>query len=275
MTAFRPIAGLSEIAGDVDLLLCDVFGTLHDAERTFSPALDALACFRRGGGTVVLVSNAAEPRAHLSATLAARGIQGVFDALVSAADVTHDVLRERAILREPAAMRGPVDVLHIGPERDRVLFDGLGIRLGSSAATPIVCTGYPEDDTDLDEVLVRASRRDALMLCTNPDTSLLVGERVLRFAGLVAQRYRSFGGRVVETGKPGPSIYAAALAAARRATGRVFHPARILGIGDTPALDAGGALAAGFSAALLAPPMCDLPDLPGAGCRYRLPALVW
>ena len=275
MTAFRPIAGLSEIAGDVELLLCDVFGTLHDAERTFAPALDALARFRRGGGTVVLVSNAAEPRAHLSATLAARGIQGVFDALVSAADVTRDVLREHSILREPNAARGSVDAVHIGPERDRVLFDGLGISLDSAAATPIVCTGYPEDDTDLDEILVRASRRGALMLCTNPDTSLLVGDRVLRFAGLVAQRYRHFGGRVVETGKPGPAIYAAALVAARRATGRVFHPARILGIGDTPALDAGGALAAGFSAALLAPPTCDLPDLVGTGRRYRLPAFVW
>ena len=275
MTAFRPIAGLSEIAGDVDLLLCDVFGTLHDAERSFAPALDALVCFRRGGGAVVLVSNAAEPRAHLCATLAARGIRGVFDALVSAADVTRDALRERAVVPEPGAARGPVEAVHIGPERDRVLFDGLGITFGGSAAAPIVCTGYPEDDAELDDLLVRAARRDALMLCTNPDTSLVVGGRVLRFAGVVAQRYRHLGGCVVETGKPGPAIYAAALAAARGATGRVFDPARILGIGDTPALDAGGALAAGFSAALLAPPTGDLPDLAGTGRRYRLPALVW
>ncbi len=69
---YRLITGLSEIAGDYDLLLCDVFGTLHDAEGTFPPALDALARFRRGGGAVVLVSNAAESGDGLTLTLAAR-----------------------------------------------------------------------------------------------------------------------------------------------------------------------------------------------------------
>ncbi|WP_411901415.1 HAD family hydrolase [Methylorubrum thiocyanatum] len=265
MSACRPVAGLAEIAGDHDLLLCDVFGTLHDAERTFPAALDALARFRGGGGTVVLVSNAAEPGPRLSATLAARGIAGVFDGLVSAADVA------RAIIRE----RDPDAILHIGPDRDRGLFDELPPMLDAPDADLVVCTGYPEDDAGLDAVLDRARRRGALMLCTNPDTSLRVGDRELRFAGLVAGRYRALGGAVVETGKPGPRIYAAAVSAAGLATGRAFDPARILGLGDTPALDAGGALAAGFSAALLAPARADPPAGPGAGRRYRLPALAW
>lgn len=265
MSAFRPVAGLREVAEDHDLLLCDVFGTLHDAEGAFPEALDALARFRRGGGTVVLVSNAAEPGPRLSATLAGRGIAAVFDGLVSAADVARDIVREQ----EPDA------ILHLGPERDRGLFDGLSPVLGAPDADLVVCTGYPEDDADLDAVLGEAYCRGALMLCTNPDTSLVVGGRLLRFAGLVAERYRSLGGAVVETGKPGPAIYAAALAEARRITGRTFEPARILGLGDTPALDAGGALAAGFAAALLAPAEADLPHVTGAGRRYRLPALSW
>lgn len=265
MSAFRPVAGLREIAGDHDLLLCDVFGTLHDAEGAFPEALDALARFRRGGGTVVLVSNAAEPGPGLSTTLAGRGIAAVFDGLVSAADVA------RAIIRE----QDPDAILHLGPERDRGLFDGLSPVLDATDADLVVCTGYPEDDADLDAVLGEAFRRGALMLCTNPDTSLVVGRRLMRFAGLVAERYRALGGAVVETGKPGPAIYAAALAAARRITGRTFEPARILGLGDTPALDAGGALAAGFAAALLAPSGADLPQFTGNGRRYRLPALAW
>lgn len=265
MSAYRPLAGLFEIAGDYDLLLCDVFGTLHDAQAAFPAALDALARFRRGGGTVVLVSNAAEPGAQLSAALADRGIAGVFDGLVSAADVARAVLREQ----------DPGTVLHIGPERDRRLFEGLTPVLAGAEADLVVCTGYPEDDADLDAVLDGACRRGALMLCTNPDTSLAVGGRVLRFAGLVAARYRALGGVVVETGKPGAQIYAAALAAARTATGRAFDPARILGLGDTPALDAGGALDAGFSAVLLTPAEADPPDWPGAGRRFRLPALTW
>lgn len=265
VSACRPVAGLSEIAGDYDLLLCDVFGTLHDAERTFPEALDALAHFRAGGGAVVLVSNAAEPGRRLSVALAARGIAGVFDGLVSAADVARGVLRER----------DPDTVLHIGPERDRGLFEGLSPALAGADADLVVCTGYPEDDTDLEAVLGEACRRGTLMLCTNPDTSLRVGGRVLRFAGLVAERYRALGGAVVETGKPGPRIYGAALASARAATGRTFDPARVLGLGDTPALDAGGALEAGFAAAVLAPAGTDLPRFKAAGRGYRLPALAW
>ena len=265
MSAFRPITGLSKIAGDYDLLLCDVFGTLHDAERTFPAALDALARFRHGGGVVVLVSNAAEPGDRLALDLAAKGIAGVSDGIVSAGDVTRVSLRER----QPGA------ILHIGAGRDRTLFDGVAARLAEPEADLVVCTGYPEDDTELDGLLGEAFRRGAPMLCTNPDTSLVAGGRLLRFAGLVAQRYRALGGTVIDTGKPGPLIFAAALAAARAATGRTFDPARILGLGDTPALDAVGALAAGFSAALLAPSEADLPDLSGAGRRFRLPALIW
>jgi HAD superfamily hydrolase (TIGR01459 family) len=265
VSVYRSIAGLSEIAGDYDLLLCDVFGTLHDAGRTFPAALDALVRFRRGGGAVVLVSNAAEPGDALSPGLAAKGIAGVSDGLVSAGDVTRAVLRERR----------PGSVLHIGAERDRIVFDGVSARLDDTEADLVVCTGYPEDDTGLDDLLREASRRGAPLLCTNPDTSVVVGGRLLRFAGLVAHRYRALGGAVTDTGKPGPLIYAAALSAAREATGRTFDPGRILALGDTPALDGGGALAAGYAAALLTPAEADPPDLPGDGRRFRLPALCW
>lgn len=265
MSVTWSIAGLSEIADAYDLLLCDVFGTLHDSGSTFHDALDALARFRQGGGVVVLVSNSAEPAPVLSATLAGRGIEVVFDALVSAADVARAIIREQ----EPDA------ILHLGPGLDRGLFEGLSPVIGAPDADLVVCTGYPEDDVHLDAVLGDAFRRGARMLCTNPDTSLIVGGRLMRFAGLVAERYRALGGAVTDTGKPGPLIYAAALSAAREATGRTFDPARILGLGDTPALDAGGALRAGYAAALLIPAEAQLPDQPGSGCRYRLPTLIW
>ena len=265
MSVYRSIAGLSEIAGDYDLLLCDVFGTLHDAGRTFPEALDAVALFRRRGGTVVLVSNAAEPVDALTLALEAKGIAGIADGIVSAGDVTRAVLRERR----------PGAVLHIGPERDRSVCDGVPTAPGATDADLIVCTGYPEDDTGLDDILREACRRGAPLICTNPDRSVTVGGRLLRFAGLVADRYRALGGVVTYTGKPGSLIYAAALSAARAATGRTFAPARILGLGDTPALDGGGALAAGFAAALLIPAEADPPDRLGGGCRFRLPTLIW
>lgn len=221
---FMRATGLSEIAGRYDLLLCDVFGTLHDAHETFPEALDALARFRLGGGTVVLVSNAADPGPELAVSLALRGIAGLFDALATAGDVARAMIREQ----------GPKTVFHIGPGRDQILFDGLGCRLDGPEADLIVCTGYAEVDADLDDALNAASRRGALMLCTNPDTTLRIDGQELRFAGLAADRYRTLGGVAVNTGKPGRQIYRAALDAAQTICTRDFAPERILGLGDTP-----------------------------------------
>ncbi|MCJ2071746.1 TIGR01459 family HAD-type hydrolase [Methylobacterium sp. J-030] len=260
------IAGLSQVAGDYEVLLCDVFGVLHDAARIFPAAIAALSAFRAAGGTVVLVSNAADPGRYLADALRARGIAAVYDALVTSADIARMLLSERA----------PAGVHHIGPARDRILFAGLPVTLtGVEDAACTVCTGYPDGDDDLDAILCRALRRGLHLLCTNPDTSLMVGATRLRFAGLVAARYRTLGGAVVETGKPGALIYRHALERAERAQGRPVAPGRVLGIGDTPALDVAGALSAGFSALQIG----DAPSRPrpagAAGRLYGLPALLW
>ena len=61
--ASRPVAGLSALAADYDVILSDVWGVVHDG-RTHTPsAADALTRFRQKGGTVVLITNAPRPRA--------------------------------------------------------------------------------------------------------------------------------------------------------------------------------------------------------------------
>ena len=165
-------------------------------------------------------------------------------------------------------------VHHIGPGRDRVLFEGMPVTpVPVDAAEQIVCTGYPDCDDGLDATLEAAFRRGLPLLCTNPDTSLTVGATRLRFAGLVAERYRARGGIVVETGKPGALIYCRALDKAERLRGRSIEPARVLGIGDTVALDVAGALSHGFAALQIgaAPP----PPADASARLYRMPALVW
>jgi len=260
------IAGLGQVADAFAVVLCDVFGVLHDATRVLPAATGALGAFRAAGGTVVLVSNTAEPGRRLADALRDRGIPVAWDDLVTAADVA------RLLLRDGASARAH----HIGPARDRVLFAGLPIALtGVEDANLTVCTGYPDGDDDLDAILATAHRRGHRLLCTNPDTCLTVGTTRLRFAGLVAERYRTLGGRVVETGKPGALIYRHALKRAGRARGRPVAPERVLGIGDTAALDVLGALRAGFSALQVggAPPL-PLPAF-SPGRLYRMPALVW
>ena len=43
------LAGLSRVADAYAVILCDVFGVLHDATRVFPAAADALAAFRPAG----------------------------------------------------------------------------------------------------------------------------------------------------------------------------------------------------------------------------------
>ena len=258
------LAGLSRLATAYAVILCDVFGVLHDATRAFPAAADALAAFRAGGGTVILVSNAAEPGTRLKESLRARGIPDAYDDLVTGADVARSLLDAAGVRR----------VHHIGPARDRALFEGLPVTpVPVDAAEEIVCTGYPECDDDLGATLEAALRRGRRLLCTNPDTSLTVGATRLRFAGLVAERYRALGGHVVETGKPGALIYRRALDKAERARGRPVDPTRVLGSGDTVALDVAGALGNGFAALQIG--VAQPPPADTSARLYRMPALVW
>lgn len=259
----RTITGLSRIADGYAVVLCDVFGVLHDATRVFPAATDALCGFRGAGGTVVLVSNAAEPGRHLAGALRTRGVSVAYDDIVTGGDVARMLLDERGAQR----------VHHIGPACDRILFEGVPVTLAEvETADHTVCTGYPDDEAALDAVLALTLRRGHHLLCTNPDTSLTVGATRLRFAGLVAERYRTLGGTVVETGKPGALIYRRALDRAERAHGRPVAPAQVLGIGDTVALDVVGALRCGFDALQIGAERAPA-DTPGH--LYRMPALVW
>src|SRR5262249_43856203 len=49
------------LAGDYDVVLCDVWGVVHNGVAAATEAGDALARFRARGGTVVLITNAPRP----------------------------------------------------------------------------------------------------------------------------------------------------------------------------------------------------------------------
>jgi hypothetical protein len=49
----RLLRGLSEIAQHYDLILCDVWGVVHNGVACFPKTLDALIRFREKGGTVL------------------------------------------------------------------------------------------------------------------------------------------------------------------------------------------------------------------------------
>jgi HAD superfamily hydrolase (TIGR01459 family) len=98
-----------------------------------------------------------------------------------------------------------------------------------------------------DPLFAAARVRGAPMICVNPDLVVHRQTGIMSpCAGLLAQRYREQGGRVIYHGKPDSAIFHRTA----RALGRP-EDARILVVGDSLATDIKGATAAGYDSLLV------------------------
>ncbi len=243
------LPGLSKIAARYDALLCDVWGVLHDGHAARPPAVEALRRFRAGGRPVVLVSNAPRPREDVEAQFARFGVPAdCYDAIMTSGMATREDLERRA---SGARLR----MLHLGPDRDRGVFEGLAIEcVGAEEAEIVLCTGLYDDDTETPEdyrgLLGGFVRRGLAMLCANPDIVVQRGRVLVYCAGAIAKLYEELGGSVVYYGKPHRPIYEVALARATAAAGRPI--ARPLAIGDGLGTDIAGANTMGIDALFIA-----------------------
>ncbi|MFD0938097.1 TIGR01459 family HAD-type hydrolase, partial [Methylobacterium trifolii] len=208
------LPGLSGIAADYDLILCDVWGVLHNGTYGHKAAGEALIRFRGLDGPrprrVVLVSNAPRHWAGVRKILDRFEVpREAYDAILTSGDITRDMLET-----QPGAR-----VHHLGPERDASIFRDLDLILvPGDAADLVVCTG-PFDDTretadDYRERLAAFRARDVPMICSNPDLVVERDGKLIPCAGLLAEAYEAIGGRVTYAGKPHRPVYEAALAKA-------------------------------------------------------------
>lgn len=240
---------LQPLAGRYDGVILDLWGVVHDGHTPYPGAVDALSALKRAGKKVVMLSNAPR-RAHaVIDAMTAMGIpRTLYTDVLSSGELAWKALKTRddAWLAALSAR-----CLHIGPERDLGLFDGLDLER-VAAPEPgafILNTGPWRDEeqvADYEEVLAKAARLDMPMICANPDLEVIrAGVRII-CAGALAARYTELGGRVREYGKPHPHAYEACL-------GLMGLPdkARIVAVGDSLSTDIRGANAAGVDAVLV------------------------
>jgi ribonucleotide monophosphatase NagD (HAD superfamily) len=98
---------------------------MHNGARAFDAAGEACRKFRAAGGIVVLLSNAPRPFSAVVGQMTALGVDpAAYDGGVTSGDATRGLI-------EAWAGRS---LLHIGPVRDRGLFDGLGVKLATAEA---------------------------------------------------------------------------------------------------------------------------------------------
>jgi HAD superfamily hydrolase (TIGR01459 family) len=235
------LPGLSHWQGRHDVLLCDIWGVLHNGVAPFPGALRALTAARAAGMLVVLVSNAPRPGSAVRLQLDALGVpHAAYDLVITSGDATRRLVVEMGERR----------LHHIGPPRDLVMFDGLPVeRVGLAEAGFVVCTGLDDDRretaADYADRLAAARARDLVMICANPDLVVDFGGVLIPCAGAIAAAYEALGGRTVYGGKPHRPIYDLALASAAERLGRAVPMARVLAIGDATRTDIAGAAGIG------------------------------
>jgi HAD superfamily hydrolase (TIGR01459 family) len=229
------------LADRYDVVLCDVWGVIHNSIVAFPEAADALARFRRKGGAVVLITNAPRPGEVVVRQLDRLGMpRASYDGIVASGDVT------RAIV---AARKGAI--YHLGPERDLPIFEGLDVDFAPlERADFVVCTGLFNDEgetpDDYRDQLAAMRSRELFMVCANPDLVVERGHKLLYCAGALADIYGSLGGDVLYAGKPYAPIYEQALAKAQAALAGPIKRQRVLAIGDSIRTDLKGAHAFGI-----------------------------
>ena len=195
--------GLADLEGRYDVILCDVWGVLHNGLAAFQNAAGALSRFRAKGGKVVLMTNSPNPGRIVEAQLGRLGVpREAYDALVSSGDVTVSLL----------AARAGAGMFRIGPPEETALFDEvLAVRGEALRQVPlkqasfVLCTGlvdpWRETPEDYDAILAAMHARRLELICANPDIVVEDGGKLFYCAGAIAERYAASGGKVLQAGQ--------------------------------------------------------------------------
>jgi HAD superfamily hydrolase (TIGR01450 family) len=223
----------SELPERYRLILCDLWGCVHDGWRIFDGVPETLAAWKAQGRTVLFVTNAPRSAAAIRAQLDRLGLDPALDdGIVTAGEAGLAAVRGR-----PVGFCGTSD--------DRRDLEGGGLVIAEQGFTELACAGLAVGETvgDYDRPLEQWRAADVLLHCLNPDRIVQHQGQVMICAGALADAYEAIGGRVVWHGKPYPSIYELALRMAE-----VTDKASVLAIGDGLQTDMAGAAAFGIDA---------------------------
>ena len=223
------------------LILCDVWGVVHNGVELYPGAAGRLRQWREQGRCVVLLTNAPRTAAAVEEQLARIGLpRDAYDFVATSGEAGIEALN---------ALGKPVGF--IGTVGDRQVLEGRGVRIaGDDEFSDLACTGIREGDPDPQQYraeLEGLAERDVHMHCLNPDRMVVRGGIPEACAGAIADIYQMIGGRVTWYGKPFPAIYAHALH-------RAGDPPsdEVLAVGDGLQTDILGAARMGFGTVFVA-----------------------
>jgi len=223
------------------LILCDVWGVVHDGVQLYPGAAERLKQWREQGRCVELLTNAPRTADAVEQQLARIGLpRDAYDFVATSGEAGIEAL---------LALGKPVGF--VGTAGDLDILEGRGVRIAEDEEfTDLACTGVTEQRPDPQQYrgdLEHWVERDVHMHCLNPDRVVVRGGVPEACAGAIAEIYEMMGGRVTWYGKPFPAIYAHALH-------RAGNPPKdeVLAVGDGLQTDILGAARQGFDTVFVA-----------------------
>ncbi|MES2252149.1 MAG: TIGR01459 family HAD-type hydrolase [Pseudomonadota bacterium] len=238
------IDSLMDIADRYDVFLIDVWGVTHNGVKPFPNAILAYEKLKAAGKTLVILSNAPRLPGVTRTRLSDMGIDDtLFDDVMTSGLECYQALRDR-----PNAFYqklGP-KLHHIGPDRDRTVFEGLPYTHVESIADAdfLLITGTDGWETTTDayhERLTHAHSRNLPAVCANADKLVQNGDQLVICAGAIADAYRTLGAESIYThGKPNTDVYLAAHALANIKRQEEVPLSRVIMLGDSLATDIRG-----------------------------------
>lgn len=228
--------------------IVDIWGVIHNGVAIFPDVISTFQHLKSLGKKIILLSNAPRRIPIAKARLAEMGLDpALYDDIYTSGEDCH-----RALLSRPDAWYQALGqrLYHLGPERDRTVFQGLSYEEATSIETAdfLLITGTIEAGDTADKyqpLLEKALFRNLPALCANADRHVVLGEKKIHAAGAIAELYEKLGGNVRYHGKPNPEIYAPVCAMMNMPT------EQLLAIGDALGTDIRGAQNVGIDTLLI------------------------
>ena len=219
------------------VILCDIWGVVHDGVRLYPNAAKRLQEWRGDGRKVILITNAPRTAEAVEQQLGRIGLpRSAWDAIATSGEAGIAALLD---LAEPVGF--------IGTAGDHEILEDRGVRISSGDGfTDLACTGIEENRPRVSqyaEQLEQLAGRGVTLHCLNPDRVVVRGGVPEPCAGALADVYDNLGGKVCWYGKPHGTIYRHALSLAGDPPSD-----RVLAVGDGLQTDILGAARMGFDA---------------------------
>lgn len=246
----KHLKSLFEITDSFDNYIVDLWGVVHNGLALLDGVSETLSFLKDQGKQVIFLSNAPRRAYHVASDLVHLGLEATqYLTLHTSGEDAYEAFKQQ---QDPQyAHLGNKCYLISSANHDHLIEDCNLERVGSLDDAQFLFNTGP-DQRSLQsadayrKLFQQAITRDLLMICVNPDISVIHGAQELLCAGSFAKSYEQMGGRVSYHGKPFPSVYESVM--------RKFpnpDKSRTLAIGDGLLTDIQGAKLFGLKAALV------------------------